>query len=82
MKRISSVLIFTLISFSVFSAQKEINTNLLNGPECTKYLKNDFKIKITDAYQICSIQTVEKRICLLKNHKKSQTEKLSLCHSK
>lgn len=82
MKLISSLLIFTFISFSVISAEKEIDSNLLNSPECTKYLKNDFKIKVTDAYQICSIQTVEKRICLLKNHKKSQTEKLKICHSK
>lgn len=82
MKLISSLLIFIFISFSVISAEKEIDSNLLNSPECTKYLKNVFKIKVTDAYQICSIQTVEKRICLLKYHKNSQTEKFKICHSK
>ena len=82
MKLFLSALIFTLISFSVFSTEKEIDSNLINGAECTKYLNNEFNIIVSEAYQICSIQTVEKRICLLINHKKSQDEKLKICHSK
>lgn len=54
----------------------------LNGPECVSYLNQDLKIKFSQAYQICSNKTEERKICLVVNNKKSDKEKMNTCFKK
>lgn len=46
----------------------------LNSPECTRYLNRTFKVKASEAYQICSLKKTETKLCLLEKSKNSDKD--------
>ena len=79
MKRNVLSILFILISCSAMAATEKIEVKKLTGPECTKYLKDRFKYKLAESYQICSLKTDEAKVCLIKNRKLSKDKLAKKC---